>query len=86
VKVSLTSKFTAVEEFYFLVVIISFICLALIFALIGLVIKFRLQKKEYRKITYEQNVLKRKGPDTVRLTDFEREELDGETPKASNSP
>ena len=79
VKVSMNSELTAEEEFFTLVIIISFICLALIFLLIGLVIKFRLQKREYKRVTYEQNILYRKGSfeDMVRLTDEDREVLEG---------
>ena len=82
----MTSEFTAEEEYFMLVIIISFVCLALIFLLISLVIKFKLQKREYKRITYEQNILRRRGgPDNVRLTDKERSALVGETPKASNA-
>lgn len=83
--VTMTTEFVAEEEYFMLVIIVSFVCLALIFLLIGLVIKFRLQKREYKRITYEQNILRRRGsPDQVRLTETERALLVGATPKASN--
>lgn len=79
VKVQMISELTAEEEYFFLVIIVSFLCLALIFLLIGLIIKFRLQKREYKRISYEQNILNRKGSfeDMVRLTEEDRELLEG---------